>query len=458
MRRLTEERGFTLVEIMVAVVVLLVGALGTLAMLDTANQRSRSAADRQNATAVARQVLEAAKSVPYREVAPGSIVSSLRADSAIAGISANPWRIERDNTVITVEVEVCWLDEPADGMGSRAPGNFCPGSGNGGTADGNSIDHKRVTVLTSWDNEAGAGSSQQSTLISARGGIDAPGVVSVRLTSPASSPITDPAVQTASFAVTTTEDAKAVVWSVDGAQQDTAAGQSAAWTFTWELPSDGVYDVSAQAFDAGGIGGEVRSATVVVNRFAPQALESMMAARKNGVVEASWTASPERDVIGYRVYRDGGAGAEVVCDVTAETSCVDPSPPERTNAVLDYWAVAIDHDAQDQRREGAPSARVDVNAPNSPPNPPASLVLAKDAQGDTVLEWTPADVLDPDGDPIHSYVIYRDGTSIADRYIEITGDQTQAMDHATGGTTHDYWIASVDSRFSESALLGPVSG
>jgi hypothetical protein len=126
--------------------------------------------------------------------------------------------------------------------------------------------------------------------------------------------------------------------------------------------------------------------------------------------------------------------------------------------VLDYWAVAIDHDAQDQRREGAPSARVDVNAPNSPPNPPASLVLAKDAQGDTVLEWTPADVLDPDGDPIHSYVIYRDGTSIADRYIEITGDQTQAMDHTTGGTTHDYWIASVDSRFSESALLGPVSG
>ena len=46
---------------MVAVVVLLVGALGTLAMLDTANKRARGAADRQNGTAIARQVVEAAR-------------------------------------------------------------------------------------------------------------------------------------------------------------------------------------------------------------------------------------------------------------------------------------------------------------------------------------------------------------------------------------------------------------
>ena len=160
MRKLNQERGFTIVEMMFAVVVLLVGALGTLAMLDTANKRGRGAADRQNATAVARQVLEAAKGIPYRDVAPGSIVSTLREDAAIAGVSADPWRIERDNTTFTIEVDVCYLDEPRDGLGSRAPGNFCPGTSAGGTDDGNSIDHKRVTVVTSWNTDAGSGSSR----------------------------------------------------------------------------------------------------------------------------------------------------------------------------------------------------------------------------------------------------------------------------------------------------------
>jgi len=460
MRRLTQEHGFTIVEMMVAVFVLLVGALGTLAMLDTANKRSRSASDRQNATAISRQVLEAAKSLPYREVAPGSVVAALRHDSSIAGISASPWRIERDNTVFTVQVEVCWLDERADGLGSRAPGNFCPGSGTGGTADGNAIDHKRVTVTMSWDTDAGKGSVRQSTLVSARGGIDAPGVMSVQLTSPASSPITNPATQTASFAVTTAQDAAAVIWSVDGAQQNTATGSHAAWTFTWELPAgDGVYDVSAQAFDSAGIGGEVRSATVVVNRFVPSALENMQAARNNGLVETAWSSSRERDVIGYRVYRQAAGGApEVVCDFTAETSCIDPAPPARNPHALDYWVVALDHDPQDQRREGVPSTRVDVNAPNSPPNPPSELVLAQEADGTQVLHWTPAAVGDPDGDALDSYVIYRDGTAISNRYDSVGPTETSVVLHDTGSVIHDYWISVQDERLAESTLVGPVTG
>ena len=459
MRRLTQERGFTIVEVMVAVVVLLVGALGTLAMLDTANKRGRSAADRQTATALTRQVLEAAKSIPYRDVAPATIVSTLREDEAIAGISDNPWQIERDGTTFRVRADVCYLDEPADGLGSRASGHFCHGIGHAGGTDGNAIDYKRVTVTTSWSNSAGTGNSRQSTLISARGGIDAPGVLSVTLTSPTASPITDPLVGSASFAVTTTEDARAVIWSLDGAQQDTAIGSGSAWTFSWQLPpEDGVYDVSAQAFDRAGLGGEVRSATVVINRFAPAAPANMLAARNNGVVEARWSASRERDVIGYRVYRQAAGTVEVACDFTAETTCVDPNPPPRTTAPLDYWVVPIDLDPQDQRREGDPSERVDVNAPNSPPNPPIDLILAKDVDGNSVLQWTAASVPDPDGDPIDAYVIYRDGTSIADRYDQVAGTATTFVDYATNGLTHQYWVAAVDSRLTESSLLGPVTG
>ena len=61
--------------------------------------------------------------------------------------------------------------------------------------------------------------------------------------------------------------------------------------------------------------------------------------------------------------------------------------------------VAIDKDPQDQQREGAPSNRVDVNA-NHPPNPPINLILSKDGNGDSVLQWTAPPVPDPDGDPI----------------------------------------------------------
>jgi prepilin-type N-terminal cleavage/methylation domain-containing protein len=460
MRGLSQERGFTIVEMMVAVVVLLVGGLGTLAMLDGANKRARGAQDRQNATALAREVIEAAKSIPYRDLAPGSVVSVLREDDGLAGISQDPWQIERDNSVFTIEVEVCWLDEPSDGLGSRAPGNFCSGTGAGGTEDGNSIDHKRVTVVTSWNNDAGAGSSKQSTLVSARGGIDAPGVRAVELTSPASSPITDPAVTSAAFTVTTTEDAAAVVWSLDGTAQDTAVGANTTWTFSWQLPElDGVYDVSAQAFDSGGIGGEVRSATVVVNRFAPVGPENFEAARKDTIVETAWLPSKERDVLGYRVYRQEATGsAEVVCDLVTEPTCVDASPPQRTGQVLDYWVVALDYDPAGGQREGAQSNRVDVNAPNSPPNPPMDLILTKDADGNSVLQWTPAAVLDPDGDPIQSYIVYRDGLAIENRHAEVVGSETTVVDYTTGGQTHDYWVTAVDSRFSESTPLGPVSG
>jgi Tfp pilus assembly protein PilV len=461
MRRLTQERGFTIVEMMVAALVVLTGALGTMAMLDTANKRSRGAADRQTGTALARQVLEAAKSVPYRDVAPASIVSRLREDVAVGGISASPWQVERDNTTFTLEVDVCWLDDPADGLGSRAAGNFCAGSGTGGTEDGNAIDHKRVVVVASWENSSGEGSARQSTLISARGGLDAPGVSSIQLTSPTASPITNPLTASASFAVTTNEDAAAVVWSLDGTQQETAVGADTEWTFSWQLPAgDGFYDVSAQAFDSAGFGGEVRSVTVVVNRYVPAAPEDMVAARNDGVVEARWSASRERDVIGYRVYREAqGSGApEVACEFTSETTCVDTTAPARTGSALDYWVVAIDRDASDAEREGEPSARVNVNAPNSPPNPPLELILAKDADGNNILQWTPAAVPDPDGDPIE-YVVYRDGTEIRDRYDQVPGTQTTLTDYtAQGAVTHDYWVAAVDDRLAESTLLGPVTG
>ena len=314
--------------------------------------------------------------------------------------------------------------------------------------------------MTSWNNDAGAGSSRQSTLVSARGGIDAPGVLSVRLVSPVRLPDYGSAhdnslVQryygpgrSGGGLVARRRPAGDRVRVGEGL--DLHLGAAAA---------DGVYDVSAQAFDDVGAGGEVRSATVVVNRVAPSALTDIQASRKDNLVETAWSASRERDVIGYRVYRSGSSGPEIVCDFVADTMCVDPSPPARTASVLDYWVVAIDHDPQGGQREGAPSNHVDVNAPNTPPNSPIDLILAKDIDGNTVLQWSAPPVPDPDGDLIQSYIVYRDGTAIADRYADLASTETTFVDHSSNGSSlHDYWVTAVDDHFAESAPIGPVTG
>lgn len=461
MRRLNEERGFTIVECIVAATILLTGILGTMAMLDTASKRSRGAGDRQKAVAVAREVLEVAKSIPYRDAAPDTIVALLRNDSTIAGSSGSPWQIDRDGTRYTVTTDVCWIDEPADKLGPRSAGNFCSGSGSGGTGDSNPIDFKRVTVTVSWRDGAGTGSTSESTLISAKGGSDAPAVDAVRMTSPSSAPITDPAATSASFVVNTATDANSVVWSIDGTQRGAASGSGRNWTFTWALPAyDGVYDVSAQALEASGLAGESRSITVVVNRFAPFAPTNVNAGRNGSVVEVEWSANRGRDVIGYRVYRQPKAGtATVVCDMTTALSCVDTSPPASSGTALEYWVVALDRDPNGNTREGTPSARIDVNLANRPPNAPVALTLSKDAQGQTILRWQAAQFPDPDtGDSIASYRIYRDGTAIGDRYDRVDGTQLMATDARASGVTHKYWVTAVDTHLAESSALGPVTG
>ena len=56
-----DQRGFTIVEVMVAMAILLVGLLGTVAMIDGANATTASTRGREGATNLARELVEASR-------------------------------------------------------------------------------------------------------------------------------------------------------------------------------------------------------------------------------------------------------------------------------------------------------------------------------------------------------------------------------------------------------------
>ena len=98
-------------------------------------------------------------------------------------------------------------------------------------------------------------------------------------------------------------------------------------------------------------------------------------------------------------------------------SAASPHPASRTQQPVEAAqpAVRLHHI---HYLVGDPSAAIDVNVANSPPNQPTALTLSKDAQGNTVLNWTAPAVGDPDaGDAIDSYRIYRDGIEITNRTL-----------------------------------------
>jgi hypothetical protein len=461
MKRVRGQAGFTIVEVMVAASILMVGALGTLAMLDAVSKRSRTAANRQAGVGLARDIVEAARQMPFRQITSSTIVSRLQQNANLRGNgSTTKWQIKRGNATFTVTATVCGVDDPSDGSGSHASGGFCPTGGAAGTTDANPLDFKLITAKATWSEDRKTKSVEEHVLMTS-GGKDRPGVDTLTLTSPASPDITTPAITGASFRATTTITANALVWSIDGTQQGSAAGDGRTWNFNWVLPPvDGAYEVAAQAYDASGVSGTSRTVTLNINRYPPSAPSDFFAGRNGSVVELEWVPTPERDVIGYRVYRQAAGGAvELACPLTnpEASECVDTSPPAETNQALKYWVVGVDRDPAGAEREGAPSAiaNANVNRP-TPPAAPTGFAVGEDDEGNITLTWTPS-ATGADG-----YRIYRDGFTIGDRYGFVdTSDpddlEFEFDDPDPGIDPHQYWITAVDSVLQESPLVGPVT-
>jgi prepilin-type N-terminal cleavage/methylation domain-containing protein len=474
--RLHGQRGFTLIEVMVTMLILVVGIAGALALIDGANARTVANKQREAGNALSREVIEAARSVPYRQLNPGSAVTSVQAIPGLEDTTplTTAWTVERRKTVYTITMAVCTVDDDQDQLGDHAGGSYCGTAA--GTADRNPDDYKRVTVNVEWTTRGVTKSVKQAGIVNNEASTAGPALEIVSQTPSGTEITSDPASGSIEFEVQADPDTVAIRFAVDGVIHGTASSTSA--TFNWDIDTatvhvpDGTYVVSFTAFDAEDTPGPTRSRTIRLNRDIPSGPQDVFGGfnprigfpTNLDVVEIQWARNNEPDVKGYRVYRQSAStAAEVVpgCDYASlptRTECIDENPP--ADATIEYWVRAVDENPfTGGVREGDLSASILAVRSTTQPNQPASLTATQDGE-DVLLSWPDAPAVTPpySGSDVIFYRVYRDGKKLDDR-VARTGQESLTAYRDVGGalTNHVYYVSAVDENFSESAPLGPVS-
>jgi type II secretory pathway pseudopilin PulG len=525
-----DEQGFSIAEVLVAMVILVVGLLGSATMLSQASDTSTTTQAREQAVALERELVEAARGVPYTELTTPLMVNAVQGTAVLADADPNAggWQIKRRGITFTVAMGVCSVDDPQDMLGADDPATFCvDGTGTasaarcrallgssgdvrgtaaaataadrgdcgvdvnldgqvdaltGGTGIACAVgsttcdqipdDYKRIVTLVRWTKGQGARFALQSSTVPYPGFSAAPTVVAL---TPADAKIVSPANPSSqTFSVTTNRSAASVGWSLNGSPQggaDAVGTTGTAWTFPFVFGSvdtaagatpaagevfDGIYQISAQAFDRYGQYGRTGITTLTLNRRQPYKLINFRAVHVGSTVAIDWAHSPEPDVRGYRIYVSvGGVTPQVVqtIDSAATTSWTDTSPPAAASVVYSAKAIDTDNGGQDEYGDPSTSPALDLSqsAPQ-PPSNPTTAVYTDVTQTAIKLTWTAAP------GSVAGYRIYRDGSGLSAQYDTVTGGATTSyIDTKLGGVTHQYWIAAFDANGAESTPVGPVT-
>ena len=383
MHRGNEQRGFTIIEVLIALTVLLIGLVSTLALVSAANGRSTATKGREGATNLNREVAEQIRSLNYSELTSALLQPRLQAKPGLADAStAAGWQITRRGFDYTIATSVCSIDDPGDKYGDHSAGGFCPDSTGVSNLDATPEDLKRVVLTTSFVDHGRTVTSRSTTTVNSTGQQNGLPVNALALysTNPATAiapsatePVIGSAVTDLVFRVTTPASAAKVQWNVEGRRKtpDATRIDATTWQFTWTITglSDGNYTISAQAVDAKGEIGPAREMPVRLARFVPPAPADLVggyntvfdAGVSRGGAEFEWAASPERNVEGYRVYRGDGT---LACPssstiISAKTSCIDFAPPAdtATASARTYKVVALYRNASDVLMETAAATR-----------------------------------------------------------------------------------------------------
>jgi prepilin-type N-terminal cleavage/methylation domain-containing protein len=495
------ESGFTLIEVLVACVVLLVGLLGLFGVLNAAAHTTRLNRERQAETSLAREVIEDASTLAYPQLTPATLPAGLQSMVAFSTVSGQGLVVSRSIYDFKVGWNVCSLDDPTDGYGdhSSAPssgGVWCPDVAPNGSVDTNPDDEKRLSVTVTP--RTGTEPTVQLTTLIHSQTINGPAVsclTTVQVTCPGTNQtITSTGISTLTFYVTTATQAASVQWLVNGnppSSAQIAAGtdpyvpSSTTSQFTWALPqADGTYTISASAQDSNGATGSRSALQVTLNRHQATAPATVVAGynRQIGGVDVQWVPSTDQDVLYYNVYHRVGTGPNTLaCSEVAGTSCADMTaanpgapPAQCTTPLTDigsqsnvYWAVGVDTDpTTGQPRESTlTSPTSDANLCDLPPSAPSNLT-ATAASGAVTLAWTAPS--DPTGS-IQGWRIYRwaSGSNVGfpgSRLTYVGTTTASPVTHYTdsspdpGGITQSYCVTAVDSRLNESTCSNTATG
>ncbi len=469
---LRSDAGFTIIEVLVAAAVLVTGILGTLAIFDKASKTTVETRAREAATSLARELTEAARGIQYDEIAGNTLTDVMAdepgledADSVTGG-----YQLRRRNIVYTVTLAACIMDDARDGGGDQSGGGFCAGSarpnsapqeGVSADADRNPEDYKRVTVTVAWLKNHIQRRVTQDVIVNNPGSSAGPAVRRIGVVGhPA--PVVITSGTTARITFDTSYRPATTNWTVDAAVQSPKPVATGTRTFMadWDYSAleDGTYVLGAVAFDKWGVAGQGKSITVKLNRNYARAPQGLVGGRNgDSLVELSWRANLEKDIVGYTVERslDGGLTWATVCPLASATSCRDSAPPAPGNdAAVRYRVRSWDSDASGAPRVGpTPSPQLALPATNPAPAPPVDVRVTHLADGTAQLTWTrPVD--DP-ADPVVFYRIYRDGRTLDSRYAtsDVVTSSVQFVDGETGGVPRDYYVTAVDRWFLESAKV-----
>jgi prepilin-type N-terminal cleavage/methylation domain-containing protein len=491
MPKLADERGYTLVELMVAAVVLVVGMAGAFTLLAGADKTTVTNNARMGATNLAREILEDARSVDYDSLTPSGIDPALKAKMGTP-TAPTPWKVQRRGIEFTVTTNVCTFDDPKDNIATTPPPNVCTPQAPVQAASGTLApeiqpdDFRRVTVTVAWNTGAGNQTMKLVSLIN-----NPSGGLGPRITQFEAPPDNVHQLDNGVIAQfpTVTTNAASVRWNSDGTPNGSgdSTGGTTTWSTQWQLGNaltpkdplvttnwattqydpnttvlDGTYTVSAQAFDDRGIAGDTRIAVLPLNRSLPATVTGFQVGYSfnNGRLEFRWDQNPERDITGYKVFDVGpdsyvdNGNDTLICSVTDPkvTSCNGPNGglPSGTHeyAVVAYDLTDITLTSSTPRH----SPYADVKTLSSTePDRPTGLTLGTDGSGAPMLTWSHPDVAS-----VRYFRIYRDDYP-ADTYYDVTsGNATTWVDPNPGGGGHKYKVTAVGPGLNESQASNEV--